>query len=75
MGTLHCHLPALPAPGSRAAVIVIVVIVSAAAVLLLRAGIGVEGAMALLAAITACVAGVARHLHPRTPGTDVPPAA
>ncbi|MEV0199770.1 hypothetical protein [Nonomuraea sp. NPDC050691] len=75
MGTLWCHLPALPAPGSRAAVIVVVIIVSAAAVVLLRAGIGVEGAMALLAAITACVAGVARHLHPRTPGTTVPPTS
>ncbi|NUW32394.1 hypothetical protein HTZ77_13275 [Nonomuraea sp. SMC257] len=75
MGISHCHLPALPAPGARAAVIVVVVIVAGAAVLLLRAGIGVEGAMALLAAITACVAGVARHLQPRTPGRDAPPTA
>ncbi|MET7466556.1 hypothetical protein [Nonomuraea sp. NPDC005501] len=44
----------------------VVVIVSGAVVVLLRAGVGVEGATALLAAITACVAGVARHLHPRT---------
>ncbi|MDR8414918.1 hypothetical protein MTP10_40095 [Nonomuraea sp. 3-1Str] len=66
MGIPCCHHPALPAPGSRAAVIVVVVIVSGAVVVLLRAGVGVEGATALLAAITACVAGVARHLHPRT---------